>query len=453
MMDSPPRLAFIGLGAMGLGMATHLAHMGFNVFGYDINQSALDRLVKEGGHATGSAREAVDSASVVVLMVVSAAQIESILFNSETGAATSLQAGSTLMICATVSPEFPKQVQQRLAVAKVHVADCPVSGGVAKAADGSLKIFASADNDALDQGLSKNVLDAMAEKPQLIPGGLGSASKVKLVNQQLAGIHIAAAAEVMALATSLGLNLRQVYRDVLDSDASSWMYENRVPHILDADWTPKSALDIFVKDMGIVVAESSRLGCPVSLSCVAQQLYIAVSANGYGREDDSGLIRLYLVSGAATAASRESDESNDATKTATVLSALRAIHVVAAAEAFALCEKLDLDDELLYDSISGAAGSSRVFKTYGSFTIQDQTGIFEFDAIKQGLVSPRIQIDFRIRGIAADRNQEEAIAAGTAVGLPMFLSTSSLQSLLLAKESPGEGAGATASLQRAFVSI
>lgn len=452
-MDSPPRIAFIGLGAMGLGMATHLARMGFNVTGCDIDQSALDRLVQEGGKATGSAREAVNGASVVVLMVVSAAQIESILFSPETGAATSLQAGSTLMICATVSPEFPKRVQQRLAATGVHVVDCPVSGGVAKAADGCLKIFASADGDALDQSFSKSVLDAMAEKYQIIPGGLGSASKVKLVNQQLAGVHIAAAAEAMALATSLGLNLRQVYRNVLESDASSWMYENRVPHILDADLTPKSALNIFVKDMGIVVAESSRLACPVPLSCVAQQLYIAGSASGYGREDDSGLIRLYLGPGATTPASRESGESNDATKAATVLSALRAIHVVSAAEAFALCEKLDLDDELLYNSIGGAAGSSRVFETYGSSTIQDQTGTFEFDAIKQGLVSSRSQVDFRISGVFADRNQEEAIAAGTSLGLPMFLSTSSLQSLLLAKESPGEGAGVTASLQRAFISV
>jgi 3-hydroxyisobutyrate dehydrogenase len=385
-MDSGPRVAFIGLGAMGFGMAVHLVHSGFNVTGCDIDQRALDRLVNEGGQAVKSSREAVKDATVVIMMVVSAAQIDSILFDANTGAAESLRAGATLVICATVSPSYPVQLQTKLASAGVRVIDCPVSGGAAKAANGSLKLFASGNDGVLEQASTRLVLETMAEKVQVIPSGLGASTKIKLINQQLAGIHIIAAAEVTALAAVLGLNLRQLYRAVVDSDATSWMYENRVPHIMDVNWTPKSALDIFVKDMGIVAAEGSLLACPMPLSCVAQQLYLAVSANGYGREDDSGVVRLYLGQRTLTP-STEVSETNDAAKTATVLLALHAMHLVAAAEAFTLCEKLDLDDSLVQNSISGAGGSSRAFESYAACRVGNRTGDYDFGTVRRELVS------------------------------------------------------------------
>jgi len=387
-MHSEPRVAFIGLGAMGFGMAVHLVRSGFNVTGCDLDQRVLDLLIKTGGRASKSSREAVKDANVIIMMVVSAAQIDSILFDAETGVAESLHAGTTLVICATVSPSYPVELQTRLASTGVRVIDCPVSGGAAKAASGSLKVFASGNDGVLEQEFTRSVLETMAEKVQVIPGGLGASTKIKLINQQLAGIHIIAAAEVTALATLFGLNLRQLYRTVVDSDASSWMYENRVPHIMDVDWTPKSALDIFVKDMGIVATEGSLLACPIPLSSISQQLYLAASANGYGREDDSGVVRFYL--GQRTLRpSVETAEVNDAAKTDAVLLVLHAIHLVAAAEAFALCEKLELDDNLVHNSISDAAGSSRAFESYGACLVRDRTGNFSFDTARGGLVSGR----------------------------------------------------------------
>jgi 3-hydroxyisobutyrate dehydrogenase-like beta-hydroxyacid dehydrogenase len=129
----------------------------------------------------------------------------------------------------------------------ICVIDSPVSGGTIRAANGTLTILSSATPTALDRG--KQILLDMSEKLFMIPGGIGAASNVKMVNQLLAGVHIAAAAEAMGLAVKMGLNTRRVYDIIINAAGNSWMFENRVPHMLNNDWTPQSALDIFVKDM------------------------------------------------------------------------------------------------------------------------------------------------------------------------------------------------------------
>jgi 3-hydroxyisobutyrate dehydrogenase-like beta-hydroxyacid dehydrogenase len=163
---------------------------------------------------------------------------------------TALPINATLIICSTVPAAYLKFVQsslQKLGRSDIHLIDSPVSGGTVKAADGRLTIMASGDDAALQQ--SQEVLSLLSEKLYIIPGGVGSASNVKMINQLLAGIHIAAAAEAMGLAAKAGLNTRQVYEIIVGAAGNSWMFENRVPHMLDNDLTPYSALDIFVKDM------------------------------------------------------------------------------------------------------------------------------------------------------------------------------------------------------------
>lgn len=163
---------------------------------------------------------------------------------------TALPINATLIICSTVPSAYLTQVQTSLDALNrkdIFLIDSPVSGGTVRAADGTLTILSSATPAALERG--DKILKDLSEKLYIIPGGIGAASNVKMVNQLLAGIHIAAAAEAMGLAAKMGLNTRHVYEIIVNAAGNSWMYENRVPHMLDNDWTPKSALDIFVKDM------------------------------------------------------------------------------------------------------------------------------------------------------------------------------------------------------------
>lgn len=157
---------------------------------------------------------------------------------------------ATIIICSTVPAAFLQDIQSNLEKmnrSDIFLVDSPVSGGTVRAANGSLTILSSGSHAALEQG--QPVLMDLSEKLYTIPGGIGAASNVKMVNQLLAGVHIAAAAEAMGLAAKMGLNTRQVYEIIVNAAGNSWMFENRVPHMLKNDYHPYSALDIFVKDL------------------------------------------------------------------------------------------------------------------------------------------------------------------------------------------------------------
>ena len=246
----PENIAFVGLGAMGFGMASHLVKSGYTVRGFDMVATQLEAFQKTGGIPTGSPREAAENCRVLVVVVANNSQADSVFFDAEKGAIHSLPQNATIVLCATVPPSYHDSVQKQLSSCNrtdIRVVDAPISGGAVKAGLGQLTILTAGSDEALAS--DNGVIATMAEKVYCIPGPLGSASTVKMINQLLAGIHIAASAEAMGLAARMGLNTQSVFEAVNTSSSWSWMFENRVEHMLRDDWTPKSALDIFVKDM------------------------------------------------------------------------------------------------------------------------------------------------------------------------------------------------------------
>ncbi|KZL83569.1 ketose-bisphosphate aldolase class-ii family protein [Colletotrichum incanum] len=292
----PTRVGFIGLGAMGFGMACNLLKKpSYQVQGHDVYPPSAEKFVAQGGLVGESPREVAKTSDILVCMAVNAQQIDDILFNDQTGAMQTLPDDATVLLCSTVPPTYHEVLSARISAAgrkDVLVVDSPVSGGTKRAAEGTLSIFASGAPEALQR--ADRVLRDMSEKLYIIPGGPGAGSKIKMVNQLLVGTHIAAASEAMGLAAKAGLNTREVYSIITNAAGNSWAFENRVPHMLDGDWTPLSALNIFVKDMGIVVSTARTLQFPTPLASVAEQLYISGAAQGYGAEDDSGLVRVFL---------------------------------------------------------------------------------------------------------------------------------------------------------------
>ncbi|KAM5353397.1 hypothetical protein ACJ41O_000047 [Fusarium nematophilum] len=293
---APIRVGFVGLGAMGLGMACNLLKSEeYTVTGYDVFPPSAAKFAAQGGHTSSTPRQAAEGSQFLIIMAANVQQVEDILFNKEKGALLELPNGATILICSTIPPTFYDTISSRLAQAgrsDVLLVDCPVSGGTKRAAEGTLTIFASGSPDALKQ--SDQLLRSMSEKLYIIENGEGAASKIKMVNQLLVGIHISVAAEAMGLAAKAGLNTREVYNIITTAAGNSWAFENRVPHMLEGDWTPLSSLDIFVKDMGIVVSTARTLQFPAPLASTAEQLYISGSGQGYGTEDDAGLVRVFL---------------------------------------------------------------------------------------------------------------------------------------------------------------
>ncbi len=270
------RVGWIGLGAMGGPMALCAARAGHELRAYDVDP---DR-VPEGVEAAADAADAARGADVLALMVATPEQAESAL------GAASPEPGTVVLVLATVGPEPVARW------AREHeVVDAPVSGGVARAADGDLLIMVAGAEPAIER--VQPLLDTLARTAAIVGEAPGDGQKVKLVNQLLCGVHIAAAAEALAFAEALGLDARGCWEVVRDGAAASFMLDDRGERMLDEAFEPpKSALDIFVKDMGLVVAAARDSGQPSPLAATAEQLYLAGSRAGLGRRDDSSLITL-----------------------------------------------------------------------------------------------------------------------------------------------------------------
>lgn len=284
------KIGFVGLGAMGAGMAESLVREGFQVTGCDVRREAAEALAAQGGKSAASPAQAADGASLAIIVVVNAMQAEEVLFGKD-GITKTLAAGSTAMLCSTVPPDFARQAEARLRERGVHFLDAPISGGAARAKEGTITIMTSGTAEAYAG--AEAALDAMAEKVYRLGDCAGPATTVKMINQHLAGIHIAAFGEAMALGTAAGADPNALYEVISNSAGSSWMFNNRVPHILAGDYTPLSALDIFVKDLGIVLEAGKSIKFPLPLAAAAHQIFMMGSAAGLGGEDDSGVVRVY----------------------------------------------------------------------------------------------------------------------------------------------------------------
>jgi 3-hydroxyisobutyrate dehydrogenase len=260
------------------------------VVGCDVGQEAVERFVAHGGRGAASPAEAAAAADMVVSVVVNAAQTEAILFGPE-GVAQTLPEGSVFISCATMDPDVARTLAARLEATGRLYLDAPISGGAQRAAEGALTILASGSPAAFAK--AHPALDAMAAKLYTLGDAPGAGAAFKMINQLLAGVHIAAACEAMAFAARQGLDLKKVYEVISASAGNSWMFENRMPHVLSGDYSPRSAVDIFVKDLGIIQDMARNAKFPVPVSAAALQMFLATSAAGMGRDDDASVARLY----------------------------------------------------------------------------------------------------------------------------------------------------------------
>lgn len=287
-----PTLGVIGLGSMGFGAAVAALRRGLTVWGLDLRAEARERFAAAGGQATGSLAELAAHSDVVQLLVVNAAQTEGLLF-ADGGLAGLLKPGAVVIASATVDPALPPQWEARLAERGILFIDGPVSGGARKAEAGEMTVMASGTPAAF--AAAEAALAAIAGKVYRLGDAAGVGSTVKMVNQHLAGVHIAAACEAMALGMRAGADARQLYEVICNSAGMSWMFQNRVPHILDGDYRPLSSVNIFVKDLGIVLDAARKLQFPLPLAAQAHQLYLATAAAGHGEEDDAAVIKFYAA--------------------------------------------------------------------------------------------------------------------------------------------------------------
>ena len=282
-------IAFVGLGAMGAPMAENLVKKQFRVTGFDMRQQARDALAAAGGHAAASAGEAAQGADALVLMVVNAAQARAVLFDA--GALAALAPAATVILMATCPPGEVEAIAAEVEKSGRRFVDAPVSGGVNGARGGTLTIMAGAAQADFDS--ARPMLDAMGDKVFHVGLRPGQGATVKTVNQLLCGVHIAVAAEALSLAQKAGIDGALLFEIMGGSAASSWMLRDRGPRMLDDEPPVASAVDIFVKDLGIVLDAGRAAKASLPLAAAAHQMFLAASGLGHGGRDDSQVVRAY----------------------------------------------------------------------------------------------------------------------------------------------------------------
>lgn len=290
MTASLPNVGFIGLGAMGMPMAKSLLRAGFTVTGYDVRADAVAAFEAEGGRGVATPAVAAAAGEVLVLAVVNAAQVESVLFDPGQ-AAGAMAPGGVVVVCSTVGPDFARGTAARLMEAGLLMLDAPMSGGTVRASDGTLSIMAAGPEEAFAK--AQPVLDALAANVYRMGEEHGLGSMMKLVNQLMAGSHIAVACEAMAYGARAGLDPAKIYEVICNSAGMSWMFQNRMPHVLADDFTPHSAVDIWPKDLGLVLETGKDLKFPLVMASAALQLFTMASGAGLGRLDDAALVKVY----------------------------------------------------------------------------------------------------------------------------------------------------------------
>jgi 3-hydroxyisobutyrate dehydrogenase len=289
-MTTTPAVAWIGLGAIGAPMARALAGAGLPVTAYDLFPAAREAIA-EAAATAGTAREAVRGTDLVAVMVATPDQLDAVLFGEEDGIAGELADRTILLIMSTVGPAALDATATRLEGTGVRIVDAPVSGGAARAADGDLLVMVGGAE--ADVAAARPVLDALASNAPVVGPRPGDGQRFKIVNQLLCGVHIAAAGEALALAGSMGLDLRQVHEVLGTGAAASFMFADRGARMVDGAYDDvRSALTIFVKDMGLVAEAAEEANQQVPLATAAQQLYRRGSELGWDRRDDSIVYRV-----------------------------------------------------------------------------------------------------------------------------------------------------------------
>lgn len=268
MATSKPEISFIGLGAMGFGMATNLVKKGYSVTGFDVWGPTLEKFKEAGGNAASTPAEAVDNKGFCVVMVATAQQAQEVLLGRDQPAVPALPQGATVLLCSTVPAAYVQGLAKQLVEMgrdDIYLIDSPVSGGAIRAADGTLSIMAGGSDAAISKGTE--LLQVMSDPEKLYivrgPEGIGAGSNLKMCHQVLAANQILAASEALGLASHLGLDLKKTSEAVLKSDGYSWMFENRLPRLLAPDFKPvASAINIILKDAGIITSEARRYKFP-----------------------------------------------------------------------------------------------------------------------------------------------------------------------------------------------
>jgi 3-hydroxyisobutyrate dehydrogenase len=282
-------IGVVGVGNMGLAMAQRLLEGGHAVLARDIRADAQARAVTAGAQAAPDCAALARRCQLLIVVVVDAVQCEAVLFGDR-GAHQGLHSHSTVMLCSTIGPHDVESLATRLAGLGVPCIDAPMSGGPARARDGTMSLMVACADAVFAR--HEPVLRVLSSRLVRLGGRVGDGARTKLVNNLLAGVNLAAAAEALALAERLGLDARLMLQVIEHSSAQSWIGSDRLPRALDGDFSPRAHTSLLAKDTALAMSMAGDLSLTPPLGAVARDLFARACVQDLAHLDDASMLTL-----------------------------------------------------------------------------------------------------------------------------------------------------------------
>jgi 3-hydroxyisobutyrate dehydrogenase-like beta-hydroxyacid dehydrogenase len=282
-------IGFIGLGAMGAGMARNLLKAGYALVVNDIDSTKVAALVAAGARAAPTAADVARQSVRIVTMVETTAQTEDVILGTN-GIIAGAANGHVVAMMSTIDPHVARRICERLQEAGIAMLDAPVSGGSARAETGELSVIAG--GDAQTFAACVHMFKAMSAN-QFHVGGIGQGLACKLVNNMLIQVNTVAIAEAFVMGAKAGLDPKVMYDVIKVSTGASFALDHRVPRMIAGDFKPGGTVDISYKDQELETAFAKSLGVPLLLANVSQQVYQMARALGFAKEDGASIVKVY----------------------------------------------------------------------------------------------------------------------------------------------------------------
>lgn len=283
-------VGIIGVGNMGGGMAARLLACGWTVQACDLVEAKVQALVRQGARAAATPAQAAIGARALVVCVVDAQQAGDVLFGPD-GAAAALQPGAAVLLCPTIAPQDVERLAAALEERGLAPLDAPMSGGPARARDGTMSLMVACADATFER--QRELLDTLSSKVFRVGTRLGDGARTKLVNNLLAGINLAGAAEALALAGRLGLDLARTLDVIEQSSGQSWIGSDRMRRAIAGDYAPRAHVTLLQKDTRLALEAARAAGFRGALGPLAHEAFNRAVDAGDAELDDAALFRLF----------------------------------------------------------------------------------------------------------------------------------------------------------------
>ena len=281
-------VGIIGVGNMGGGVARRLLSQGWAVHVRDVDPAVLAPLQVLGAVVQPTPAALAEAVDRLIVCVVDAHQIDDVLFGAQ-GAANGVRLGQAVLLCPTISPQDAESLGQRLSALGAEPIDAPMSGGPVRAEQGTMSLMVACPDSVFEA--HQDLLQTLANPVFRISERVGDGARTKLVNNLLAGINLAGAAEVLALAERMGLNQATTLNVMERSSGQSWIASDRMRRAIEGDYAPRAHMTLLEKDTRLAVEAAQRVGVTPALGTQASAIFAQASAAGFAKDDDAALLK------------------------------------------------------------------------------------------------------------------------------------------------------------------